>query len=325
MNQLPLLGVTIGDPAGIGPEIVLAAAARADVRAVCRPILIGDLAHLRRTVEAIGLDATVVAYHGDNAAPDAIEVIQSGAVDSDLAWGEESAQGGQAAYEAIVTGVELAQAGQIASLVTAPISKTALKMAGHGSQGHTELLAELTDSPWSLTYFTVAQLRVLFLTRHLSLRGAIDSIDQAMVVRTIERFCEVSDRVGLPQPRIALQALNPHAGEGGLFGHEEIEILAPAVAQARQRGYDVYGPVPADSVFALALQGRYDVVLSLYHDMAAGICKSIDFHGTVSTTLGLPFLRFSVDHGTAFDIAGKGVADSRNMAETLKVAASYAA
>lgn len=320
----PTIGITVGDPAGIGPEIVLAAAADDAVREACVPLLIGDLDHLRRTAGVIGLDRPLVEVRSEVTENEGIAVRNVANPSVDIEFGVESAATGQASYDYIVEGVSLALSKQVSNLVTAPISKAALNMAGLGHLGHTELLAELTNSPWSLTYFTVEDLRVLFLTRHLSLRKAIDSIDRDLIVRTVEQFLSVSPTIGLDQPRIALQALNPHGGEGGLFGNEEIEILAPAVAELRERGHDVYGPVPADSVFALARQGRYDVVLSLYHDMAAGVCKTIDFHGTVSTTLGLPFLRFSVDHGTAFDIAGKNLADWHNMAATIRTAASFA-
>ena len=323
METLPLIGITVGDPAGIGPEIVLAAAAQDEVQRACRPLLIGSLDNLRHTSEAVGIRTNLVDVDIEGFVDGALAVKNVSGVASALPFGIQSAEGGKASYDYIVEGVRLALGGEIASLVTAPISKTALMLAGIGHQGHTELLAELTSSPWSLTFFTVRDLRVLFLTRHLSLRNAIDSIDQDMIVRTLERFTSVSHMVGLESPRIALQALNPHGGEGGLFGTEEIEILTPAVEAARSLGIDVHGPISADSVFALAAQGRFDVVLALYHDIAAGVCKSIDFHGTVSTTLGLPFLRFSVDHGTAFDIAGKGIADARNMTHTILAAARY--
>lgn len=325
MKSLPVIGITVGDPAGIGPEIVLAAAADAAVQSKCRPLLVGSIENLRHTIDATDLGVALVDFDSSGFVEGTVAVKDVSGVDPGLPFGRVSADAGRAAYEYIVEGVGLAMSHQVSSLVTAPINKLAFQMAGLGHQGHTELLAELTGSPWSLTYFTVDQLRVLFLTRHLSLRDAIDSIDQDLIVDTLERFVSVSSLVGLPLPKIALQAMNPHAGEGGLFGAEEIEILSPAVQEARRRGMDVHGPIPADSVFAQALQGRYDVVLSLYHDIAAGVCKSIDFHGTVSTTLGLPFLRFSVDHGTAFDIAGKGIAESDNMVHTILRAAEYAA
>jgi len=324
MSSLPVIGITVGDPSGIGPEIVLSAAAHPDVRSQCRPLLIGSIENLRHTISALGLGITIVDVDTDGYVDGAVAVKDVPGAYANVPFGVASAEAGRASHAYIVEGVNLATSGEVKSLVTAPINKLALQMAGLGHLGHTELLAELTNSPWALTLFTVEELRVLFLTRHLSLRNAIDSIDQQLVVRTLERFTSVSHMIGLPTPKIALQALNPHGGEGGLFGTEEIEILTPAVEEARARGIDVHGPVPADSVYSQARQGHYDVVLALYHDIAAGVCKSIDFHGTVSMTLGLPFLRFSVDHGTAFDIAGKGIADPNNMIRTILRAVEFA-
>lgn len=324
MTELPVIGITVGDPSGIGPEIVLAAAAHPEVRARCTPLVIGSRANLDHTIAALGLSVTLADETDAAAPPDAIRVRDVPGVPADLAFGVASAEGGRAAYAYIAEGVALARCGAIASLVTAPINKVAMQLAGLGHTGHTEMLAEMTGAPWSLTLFTVADLRVLYLTRHLSLRDAIARIDQPLVVTTLERFMSVAPMIGLRAPKIAVQGLNPHCGEGGLFGTEDDEILAPAVAEARRRGIDVHGPIPADSVFSQARQGRWDVVLGLYHDMAAAICKTLDFHGTVSTTLGLPFLRFSVDHGTAFDIAGKGIASPENMVRTLLRAAESA-
>jgi 4-hydroxythreonine-4-phosphate dehydrogenase len=290
---------------------------------VCNPLLIGSLENLRHTAAIVGLSQKIIDVDEHGFADDAISVKNVPGVAADLPFGVASAEAGRASYDYIVEAVRLAKSREIESIVTAPINKYAFQMAGLGHLGHTELLAQLTDSPWSLTFFTVQDLRVLFLTRHLSLREAIDSITQEMVVSTLKRFCSVSEMIGLPAPSIAVQALNPHAGDGGLFGTEDTEILEPAVAEARALGINAHGPVPADSVFAQAREGKYDVVLSLYHDIAAGVCKSIDFHGTVSTTLGLPFLRFSVDHGTAFDIAGKGIANAENMVQTILRAAQF--
>lgn len=325
MTVKPVIGITVGDPAGIGPEIVTQAAMHGSVQAVCHPLLVGSLPNLRHTAAVMGSGVEFVDYASDGIVAGKLAVVDVPGIEPDHPYGELSAQAGQSSYDYIVAGVQLAKEKTISSLVTAPINKAALQLAGQGHLGHTELLAELTESPWSLTYFTVDDLRVLFLTRHLSLKEALETVDQSLIVRTLERFCSVSSVIGLPAPRIALQAMNPHGGDGGLFGNEEQTVLLPAVEEARSTGINVMGPVPADSVFALAREGRYDVVLALYHDIAAAVCKSIDFHGTVSTTLGLPFLRFSVDHGTAFDIAGKGIASSENMRATLLRAAKFGA
>jgi 4-hydroxythreonine-4-phosphate dehydrogenase len=182
----------------------------------------------------------------------------------------------------------------------------------------------MTASPWSLTVFVLPDLRVLYLTRHLSLRDAIDAVTETRIVETLVRFNESCGPLGLARPRIAVAALNPHAGEGGLFGTEEIEIISPAVQHARGLGLDVHGPIPADSVYFQARRGAYDVVLGLYHDQVASVTKTVDFDGTVSITLGLPFLRLSVDHGTAFDLVGQNAADATNMVHVLRAAAEIA-
>jgi 4-hydroxythreonine-4-phosphate dehydrogenase len=250
-------------------------------------------------------------------------VLDVGVVEGPIQFGQNTEVGGEAAYRYLERAVQLVQAGTADALVTAPLSKYALEMAGHGHEGHTEILQRMTSSEWSLTMFVLDRIRTVFLTRHVSLRDAIDLLSRDRVVQCVERFMQTAPSLGLDNPRIAIAALNPHAGEGGLCGSEEIEHLQPAVAELVARGWLVDGPIPGDSVFHLAKEDRYDVVISLYHDQAAGILKGMDFHGTVSVTLGLPFLRFSVDHGTAFDLAGLGKADHGNMANTLSLAARY--
>ncbi len=319
----PRLAITAGDPCGVGPEVVLKALADPGVRAACRPLVIGDLRHLRGVAAACGLELEL-APAGAGAPGGALPVLDLDDVDPGLRPGEISAAAGTAAWDAILAGVEVCRRGEADALVTAPIHKVSLDLAGHGHEGHTEILQRLTESPWSQTLFVLDELRVLFYSRHLSLREAIDAVRAERICAMLERFASEAPRLGLPRPRFAVAALNPHAGEGGRFGREEIDEIEPGVELARERGLDVAGPIPADSVFHLARQGRYDVILSLYHDQAAGVLKSIDFHGTVSITLGLPFLRFSVDHGTAHDIAGTGRADAANMVRTLHVAAAHA-
>ena len=323
----PTLAISIGDPFGIGPEVVLKALAER-VPTDSAPVLVGDLAVLVETARVCGLslDLVPVDAGGTLVVPDgAVPVLDLGIIRDDVAFGENSARGGEAAYRYLERAVELVQSGAAHGLVTAPLSKYALQLAGLGHEGHTEILQRMTDSPWSLTMFVLDRIRTVFLTRHVSLRRAIELVTTENVVRCVERFGTAAPALGLTDPRIAVAALNPHAGEGGLFGTEEIDELVPAVADLTARGYRVEGPVPADSLFHLAKDGRYDMVLSLYHDQAAGTLKSIDFHRTISVTLGLPFLRFSVDHGTAFDIAGRGIADHANMTNTLLLAAEYTA
>ncbi len=319
----PVIGVTMGDPAGIGPEIVTKAVVRPDVLGHARPLVIGNAAYLARTVAALGLDARVTT-DGDPA-PHRIVVhdVAVPALDG-VRLGAVQAIAGQAAAAYVETAVRLARAGRIVAVATAPLHKEALWAAGYPYPGHTEMLEALTGSPYSLTMFQVRGLRIFFLTRHLALRDAIAQITAERTLQTLERMQEALARLGLPRPRIAVAGLNPHAGEGGRLGTEERDHLAPAVAEARRRGLDVVGPVPADAVFAQALEGRYDAVLALYHDQGHIAAKTLDFHGTVSVTLGLPFIRTSVDHGTAFDIAGKGVAREDSMAAAIVAAARLA-
>jgi 4-hydroxythreonine-4-phosphate dehydrogenase len=316
--------ITAGDPAGVGPEVVLKALANPSIRRRVDPLVVGSLAQLSDTVRSCRLDLELTAVgpaerpHGG-----AIGVLDVGDA-STVSTGELSPEAGEAAWRAIAAAVDVCLSGDGDVLVTAPINKISLDLAGRGHDGHTEILQRLTASPWSQTLFVLGELRILFYTRHLSLRDAIDALDADGIGETLVRFASVCGRIGLESPRIAVAALNPHAGEGGRFGREEIDHIEPAVRLARAAGLDVSGPIPGDSVFHLARQGAFDVVLSLYHDQAAGVPKSIDFHGTISVTLGLPFLRLSVDHGTALDIAGRNAADPRNMENTLALAAHYA-
>jgi 4-hydroxythreonine-4-phosphate dehydrogenase len=323
MSRRPRFAISLGDPAGIGPEVILKALLVPEVRAACSFTVLGDAEALRLAAGDCGLEVELVEVEPGawpELGPTEIPVVDL-ANARGLTRGVASAEGGRAAWEAIEAAVAMCVDGQADALVTAPINKVALDLAGLGHEGHTEMLQAVTHAPWSLTLFVVERLRVVYLTRHLSLRQAIDAVTADRIVDTIDRFAAVAPQIGILEPRIAVAALNPHAGEGGLFGTEEIEHIEPGVRRAREAGHDVYGPVPADSVYHQARHGRYDVVISLYHDQAASVTKTLDFDGTVSITLGLPFLRFSVDHGTAFDIVGQGVADARNMVETLTTAA----
>jgi len=290
--------------------------------------VIGDLRFLRRQADQLGLSVPLLPAASDgrlaSAGSDAIPVIDCRNVGENDQVGRVSAAAGAASWEYIEHGVRLCLDGLADVLVTAPINKQALEAANLGHQGHTEMLQELTGSSWSQTLFTGGGLTVLFYSRHISLRDAIGAITADGIVTTLQRFSEAAPALGMPAPRIGVAALNPHAGEAGLFGDEEIVHIAPGVKAARRLGIDVVGPIPADSIFHQAREGRFDVVLSLYHDQVASVVKTLDFHGTVSLTLGLPFLRLSVDHGTAHDIAGRNLADSRNMECTLAMAASVA-
>ena len=255
-----------------------------------------------------------------------VDVLDLANVDpGTLRMGVIQPEAGRAAGQAIERAIRLAQAGEIDAIATAPLNKEALWAAGYPYPGHTEMLAELTQSRESLTMFVIGALRIFFLTRHLSLRDAIDQVTRKRVAETLGVMAQVLDGLGLASPRIVVAALNPHAGEGGKMGQEEIAEIAPGIEDARRAGLDVSGPVPADSVFHLAADGRFDAVLSLYHDQGHIAAKMSDFYKTVSVTTGLPFVRTSVDHGTAFDIAGKGVASAVSMVEAIRVAAELTA
>jgi 4-hydroxythreonine-4-phosphate dehydrogenase len=310
---LPTIGITIGDPAGIGPEIVARAVADPAVRQSVRSVVIGDSWVLGRAGKATGV---AVEFTPDGP----VSLIDLGNVDHRLQWGKLQASGGAAAGQFIERAVDEALAGRIDALATAPINKEALWRAGYRHLGHTEMLGALTGSADPLTMFLVRDLRIFFLTRHLSLREAIDQVTPARIEQILPRIDAALRALGFAHPHIAVAALNPHAGEGGALGREDLEEIAPAVARAREAGLRVDGPIPADSVFAQALEGRYDAVLSLYHDQGHIAAKTLDFHGAVSVTLGLPFIRTSVDHGTAFDIAGTGAARADSMIAAILAA-----
>jgi 4-phospho-D-threonate 3-dehydrogenase / 4-phospho-D-erythronate 3-dehydrogenase len=325
----------MGDPAGIGPEIALEAAASAAVRAVARPLVVGDVGVLERARQARRGGATAAlrlnAVAGAAAArfeAGVVDVLDLGNVAPEgFAWGALKAEYGRAGYEYLVEATALALRGAADAIVTAPIQKEAWHLAGVDAIGHTEALQALCGARDSVTMFVVGSLRTFFYTRHVPLAQAIERL-RAGRPEGLARFLVTADGLlqglGVAPRRIAVAALNPHAGENGLIGREEIEILAPGVAAARALGVDASGPIPADSVYHQALQGRWDAVISLYHDQGHIATKTLEFERTVSVTLALPILRTSVDHGTAFDIAGEGTASAVSMEEACLVAARYA-
>lgn len=328
MTQRPLLAVTMGDPAGIGPEIAVRALLDPEVRAASRSFLIGDARVFQRALAVCGLSAELSRIAGPEALADRVGVIdvvhQDSADPAVLEMGKVQALGGQAAYAAIRGAIDLAMAGRVDGVATTPINKESLKAAKIPFIGHTEMFAEHTGAREEMTMFTISGLKIFFLTRHMSLLDACRSITRERVEKGIENCVKALRQLGLERPHLAVAALNPHGGEEGLFGREEIDGIKPAISAARARGLHVSGPVPADSVFHMAKIGRYDAVLSLYHDQGHIAAKMLDFEKTVSVTLGLPILRTSVDHGTAFDIAGTGKASAVSMIEAIKVAADYA-
>ncbi len=317
MRSPPVVAVTLGDPAGIGPEIVVRALADPQVREAVRALVVGDAWVLERAMEVTGVRL-------DLGGGGAVELVDLANVDRRLRWGRVQASAGAAAGQFVERAVQEILAGRADALATAPIHKEALWRAGYRYPGHTEMLGALTGSPDPLTMFVVRTLRIFFLTRHLPLREAIEQVRRDRIVALLPRIAAALRPLGIARPRLAVAALNPHAGEGGALGREDQEEIAPAVAEARHAGLDVEGPVPADAVFARALEGRYDAVLALYHDQGHIAAKTVDFYGAVSVTLGLPFIRTSVDHGTAFDIAGRGVARADSMKAAILLAAALA-
>lgn len=323
----PLICVPMGDPAGVGPEIAAAAAVDPTVAKHARVLIVGHEGILRRAAGLMG--KTLAIHRVAEDCPDArdgmlnvLHLESAGA--PDFVHGQVSAGGGKAAYACIAKSVELALSGQVDAMATTPVNKESLKAAGVPFIGHTEILAGLTDSHDPLTMFQVHDLRVFFLTRHVSLLEACRAVKRDKVLEYIRRCCGELVRLGIPSPRLAVAGLNPHSGEHGLFGNEEGAELVPAIEAARREGFCVEGPKPADSVFHFALNGAWDAVLSLYHDQGHIATKMVDFERTISLTLGLPFLRTSVDHGTAFDIAGTGKVSALSMMEAIRLAALYA-
>jgi 4-hydroxythreonine-4-phosphate dehydrogenase len=324
----PIVGITMGDPAGVGPEVVVKALGTADVYAWCRPLVIGDEERLRAAVRIVGSPHAVRAvsgpgqagfYHGE------IDCLAVGGVPPDLPFGHLSAVAGEAAYRYVVRAVELALAGTITAVCTAPLNKEALHAAGHAYPGHTELLAALSGVAEVSMMLMAPKLRVIHVTTHIGLIDAVERIEPGLVERTIRRGHEALVRAGIARPRIAVCGINPHAGEHGLFGRgEEESKVIPAVEAAHARGIAVEGPLPADTVFFRAVRGDFDLVVAMYHDQGHGPVKVLGLEAGVNVTIGLPFVRTSVDHGTAFDIAGTGRADERSLIEALRQAVALA-
>ncbi|HTO12805.1 MAG TPA: 4-hydroxythreonine-4-phosphate dehydrogenase PdxA [Candidatus Binatia bacterium] len=331
----PILGVTMGDPAGVGPEIIARAAAEPAVRATSRPVVIGDASAMREALALVGsrLALHAVARVGDcRWADDTLEVLDLGNVDmATLPRSQVSAAAGRAAYGYIARAVELARAGEIHAIVTAPVNKEALAAAGVPHSGHTEILAQLTDTRDFAMLLMGKALKVIHVTTHVALRRVPDLVTRERVLRTIRLAQRTLEGLGRPRGRIAVCGLNPHAGEDGLFGDEEQTAIGPAIEAARAGGLNVTGPLPADTVFSRARGGEFDIVVAMYHDQGHIPVKTLGFEydeaaktwtglSGVNVTIGLPFLRVSVDHGTAFDRAWKGIANHESMVEALDVA-----
>ena len=328
-NMKPILGITMGDAAGIGPELILKAFRSPQLYGICRPLVIGSLPVMEyyRDLFASGIGFRAVRHpsqaefrHGT------LDVLDLGQVDvSKLRIGVVAAEPGNAAVAYTKEAGRLAMEGLIEAIVSAPLNKESMRLAGHAYEGQTEILAELTGSRRFGMILILGRMRVMMLTTHIALRKACDAVTKEKVLDMIELSHETLRTFGIREPRIAVAGLNPHAGEGGLFGTEEATGSRPAVEEAVRRGINAIGPVPADVVFVKAKNGEYDLVLAMYHDQANMAAKLLGF-GEVTTVLaGLPIIRTSVGHGTAFDIAGRNVASEQNLIRAIEAAAELAA
>lgn len=324
----PIIAIPMGDAAGIGPEITVRALADKMIQEIARCVVVGDKDVLEDAIRFSGVDLRIKCIeepaNGDYT-PGVLNLIDLDNIDMKaLKIGEIQAMTGQAAYEYIKKATELCLAHKADVLSTTAINKESLKLAEVPYIGHTEIVGALTGTENPLTMFQVRNLRVFFLTRHVSLRKACDLVTKDSLLTFIHDCVKALEVLGVKNPKIAVAGLNPHSGEHGLFGTEEVDHVIPAVETAKARGIDIEGPIGADSVFYQALNGRYDAVLSLYHDQGHIATKMVDFERTISITNGMPILRTSVDHGTALDIAGKGIASPVSMIEAIRLAVEYA-
>jgi len=329
MKNRPIIGITMGDPVGIGPEILLKALCQKSLYDTCRPLVLGDAQVVTGANQKLGTGLAVRPV----ADPEEAQ-YQSGRIDvvglSDLDYsrlkpGSPTRETGRAMVQYITQGVDWAVQGRIHGLATCPINKTAMHTAGFHFEGHTELLAEQTNTSDCVMMLAGTRLRVALVTIHLPLGEVSKNLTTEAVVKTI-RITEraLRESFGIPHPRLSVAALNPHGGESGLFGDEEIRIIAPALRQAAEQGLNVSGPHPPDTIFYWALKGKWDAVISMYHDQGLIPFKMVHFHDGVNTTLGLPMVRTSVDHGTAYDIAGTGKADPGSLIAAIEMAADQA-
>ena len=318
----------MGDGAGVGPEIVVAALLDDSIAGACKPVVTGDIPRLKLAASVLGLAARfnkvdsvgdAVFDHG------AINVIDPGLLPADLPWGQISAVAGDAAFQYVRIACELANSGEIDAICTAPLNKEAMHLGGHIFPGHTEVLAELMGTAEVSMMLSTPKLKVIHVTTHMGLIDAIARIEPGLVERTIRRGYEALVRSGVATPKIGVCAINPHAGENGLFGYgEEATKITPGIQAAQAAGIDVTGPLSADTLFFLAGRGDYDLVVAMYHDQGHGPVKVLGIEVGVNITVGLPVIRTSVDHGTAFDIAGTGKVDTRSMVEAMRQAIELA-
>ena len=322
------IAVPIGDPAGVGPEIVAKSVASKDVTAAAKCVIVGNKEVMDNAIKITGENLTVNVINDVEQGDYREGILNLVHIDnmdmSQFAFGKVSGMCGKAAYDYIEKSIELANNGKVDAVATTPINKESLRAGGINFIGHTEIFGALTNTEDPLTMFETNGLRVFFLTRHVSLREMLDMIKKDRIIDYVKRCTAALEKLGVTDGVMAIAGLNPHSGEHGLFGWEEVEEIVPAIEELKKQGYKVEGPIGADSVFHQAAQGKYSSVLSLYHDQGHIATKTLDFEKTIAITNGMPILRTSVDHGTAFDIAGKGVVSAVSMIEAILLAAKYA-
>lgn len=323
----PLIAIPMGDPAGVGPEIAAMAVASGKIAEHARCIIVGDRKIIKKAMEVCGLNMQIHVVESPEQGryeENTLNLIDLDNVrEEEFVYGKISGMCGRAAYKYIEKSIALANLNLVDAVATTPINKESLKEGGVDYIGHTEIFGALTGTKDPLTMFEVRGMRVFFLSRHVSLRKACDLVKKDRIIDYVIRCQEALGKLGIEEGTMAIAGLNPHSGEHGLFGEEEVEEVMPAVEELKNRGYQVEGPIGADSVFHQALQGKYNSVLSLYHDQGHIATKTLDFERTIAITGGMPILRTSVDHGTAFDIAGTGKASPVSMIEAILLAAKY--
>jgi 4-hydroxythreonine-4-phosphate dehydrogenase len=327
MTPPPLIAVTMGDPAGIGPEIIAKTFAKRGFGDEDRALVVGDAGILDRAARLLGLPLRTNVISDPEKArfePGSVDVLAVGELPEDLPFGRLDARAGEAAFRYLEKAIALALAGSVAAIATAPLNKEAMHLAGHKYPGHTEILAELTGTEDYAMMLVTDDLKVIHVSTHVALREAIERATTERELAVVRLAHGSLCTLGVERPRVAVAGLNPHAGENGLFGTEDAEWIAPAVKLAREEGIDATGPHPPDTVFMRARRGEFDVVVVQYHDQGHIPIKLMGFDTGVNVTVGLPFFRTSVDHGTAFDIAGTGKADPTSMLAALDLARELA-
>ncbi|MBU2512464.1 4-hydroxythreonine-4-phosphate dehydrogenase PdxA [bacterium] len=312
----PIIGITMGDPAGVGPEIIIKSLLSEERGKSINPLVIGETTVLKKIAGHLKIDVKFRSFDNFESVvfeDNAIHVLEPYKGPLYYTWGKSNETCGDHSFNYVVEGTRLCMQNKIAALVTSPICKESWHLAGHKYDGHTGLLAKLTQTESYRMMFATDKLNVILVTTHLPLQEACSILSTESIVKTIELGYKELCSLKIKEPKIAVCGLNPHASENGLFGHEEKDTIIPAIEQARQKGIDVTGPYPSDTVFLQAINGHYDLVVALYHDQGLIPVKLLFFDTAVNMTVGLPIIRTSVDHGTAFDIAGKGIVNFRNL------------